>query len=680
MKSADGISWTESLQCGIIFSHGTALCYGGGAVNGTLIALGLGGSISNFAMSTDGGDSWTQPNSPVGNTTFMGDVDYAACAYSPRLNRFVATGAANGENAFAYSNDRGKNWHGIGKGPEVVLTNGGRGLIWVDPLFVSVGESADRNQSIATSPDGITWTAASSDAFEDFGQSLVYIPGNQTFLGCGNGAGGEKLQISTDPAAKNWTAVTDPFASTRARRVALAEYLNRVYVIDSGVDIFYTENAGQSWTEASISPGAGTSGFGLAARSFWPIDDYVSLPEVILGTARVVDVFNWNASNVFMNDLVLPPQAKLIIRQGPYSQNISGALRIQSSSLIIEQNGVFSAGQMVVSGPATVLKVLISSQSGTLVIPLFAVVSGEIDGEFTQILPEFSGDGCAPVFGAISLSAALGFYSLNVSLTGCDTTALPANTTATTVETTTTSSGVSSSTSVATTTPLPPVFTCPSTTNCSCVLSTCTITDTYSVGAATFTVPSGVFVRFEESWLCAPQSKVIIGIPSTASAEDGPILKVVGTAQLAGTLTLQLDSSLTRALRAVPASVAVVEAGAVTGMFESVVVTSTDPCESVMATPVSSSSTLSVTLTSTDTCASGGLPVGAIVGISVGVVLVGVVIALFVVLWWRRQRKRRESLFASSRAASTMTDYAVNDNGGRNSVSQTRNAVLNDGL
>lgn len=626
-KSFDGIFWNTSLQCGVIFNHGTAICYGGGV----LVAIGLGGtggSKSNFAWSMDAGTTWTPSVSPTGTTTFLGNVDFSGCTFSPRLNRFVATGTSiNGENAFAVSDDRGQNWIGVAlTEPTAIFDRGGRGVIWNDPLFVAVGQTNNTLQSIATSADGIIWTAASNNPLAGNGKDLVFSPKDQVYLAVGD-AGGSKIASSLDPSF--WTAVADPF-SNNVRRITLAPFLNRIYAIgDSTAKVFWTANLGTSWN-ATILPAGSNSGFGIGARQLWPIDDFSVIPPVVPTRAQIIKNFTWVNSIKFAGGLQVP-FAELLLKGGTANQSVDGVTELINSILTVEEGGYFTTGSMVVSGAST-LKLLVktsSSVAGNVSVSVFGVQQ-TFTGSFSNILAQYAGSGCVPTLGQPVLVApggGSGPYAVTLHVDPC----------------------TSSSTSTSMTSTPAVRFTCPSSVqgNCSCDGLACTITETYSVGSTTFVVPAGVSIKFTDSWICAPESKVNI---SVGTVSQGPLLVVVGTAQLSGTLNFLVGSVRNRVGRTVPTAVQVLSAGAVVGQFDSVVATSSDPCTSVSATPVATATTLSVTLSATDTCSGGGLPLGAIIGIAVGASVVGVGLAILVVVLMLRQRKKRESLFVSALA------------------------------
>lgn len=94
-------------------------------------------------------------------TVSGGSDSTGAVAWSESLERAVCiTGATAGTNDFAYSDD-GINWTNVSTG----LTNRAwRTVVWVDAFSLFVATSTPnaldtQSNSIATSPDGVTWTA-----------------------------------------------------------------------------------------------------------------------------------------------------------------------------------------------------------------------------------------------------------------------------------------------------------------------------------------------------------------------------------------------------------------------------------------------------------------------------------------------------------------------------------------
>jgi len=137
-----------------------------------------------------------------------------------------------------------------------------------------------------------------------------------------------------------------------------------------------------------------------------------------------------------------------------------------------------------------------------------------------------------------------------------------------------------------------------------------------------------------------------------------PLLVVIGPVILAGRLRFAIPVGLGRSSFSGRAevSVTVLNATSVSGTYSVIEASSSSPCETVSTSPTYSASTLTVSLSVTNTCttaaAAQGLSTGAVVGIAVGgAVVAGVLIAVIAALWWRRQRALR-SAAASARILS----------------------------
>jgi hypothetical protein len=188
------------------------------------------------------------------------------------------------------------------------------------------------------------------------------------------------------------------------------------------------------------------------------------------------------------------------------------------------------------------------------------------------------------------------------------------------------------------------LFGCPTASNCTCSNALCTVQGSITIpSGTTFNLRDGELTVINGNLTLTASSQTAIRIRSALSSilPNMPLFSVRGTVFLGGTLQFSIGSILQRRLSArdttttVTVLVAVVlfffsclfcfyillhakNASAVSGTYSSIQATSTSSCESVSAAPQYTSTTLSITLTATNTCPSAGaLSTGAIVGIAV---------------------------------------------------------------
>ncbi len=169
-------------------------------------------------------------------------------------------------------------------------------------------------------------------------------------------------------------------------------------------------------------------------------------------------------------------------------------------------------------------------------------------------------------------------------------------------------------------------------------------------------------------------------------------------------LRFVLEAAATRSIygRNTVQTVTVVNASSISGTYGSIEANSASSCESVSSSPQYSSSSLSVTLTVTNTCtsAAGGLSTGAIVGnakidfvsplkhpptlpgIAVGAAVgAGVLIAVLVCVCWNRQKARRSAEISDRIFANTYnrkSNIELDEQKNRNSAALKKSAVVGD--
>lgn len=141
-SSFDGLTWAPSTnnpytQCFCIAWANTYWLAGGASTSGAV------------AKSYDG-LTWTNSNSPLFTECF-------GLAWSTSQAKWIAVGAPmEGYNSIAYSTNDGESWTASTANPFSVA----KGIAWSEQQskWVAVGTSSD-SFSIATSPDGLTWTS-----------------------------------------------------------------------------------------------------------------------------------------------------------------------------------------------------------------------------------------------------------------------------------------------------------------------------------------------------------------------------------------------------------------------------------------------------------------------------------------------------------------------------------------
>jgi photosystem II stability/assembly factor-like uncharacterized protein len=188
--STDGKTWKPVTTNAFNTTWGTggieAIAYG----NGRFVA---GGSLFNIATSTDG-ETWTAATSSLSLT----GVETIAFGN----NTFVAVSKANN---MAYSTDNGASWTSKSLSEFGGFTEGalafGKGT-FVAGIYSST--ASDRNASILTSTDGITWKREGTSPFGKDTRVDVIAYANNKFITVGGTSG---TATSTD--GKTWKVIVE---------------------------------------------------------------------------------------------------------------------------------------------------------------------------------------------------------------------------------------------------------------------------------------------------------------------------------------------------------------------------------------------------------------------------------------------------------------------------------------
>jgi hypothetical protein len=248
--STDGKNWTAvtntAFSGNAISNNINAITYG----NDKFVAVGDFGTI---AYSSDGA-TWTASN--VGNTFdyTSGDRTYKAYIHAIAWgkDKFVA-GSERGN--IAYSSD-GVTWTAVNKKFNVSA------IAYGNDKFV-VGYGNGSNGTMATSPNGITWTDAAPSTYDRDINAIAW--GNNTFVTGGT-----------------WGTVTSPDGVTTSSRSGATRYIHAIafgngkFVAgNSSGKITTSSDNGVTWTEAADSAfGSGTiNGIAFGNNTFVAVGD-----------------------------------------------------------------------------------------------------------------------------------------------------------------------------------------------------------------------------------------------------------------------------------------------------------------------------------------------------------------------------------------------------------------------
>jgi hypothetical protein len=192
--SSDGATWTAVTNSTFGTDDINAIIY----ANGKFVA---GGDHGTIATSADGA-SWTSVTTTAfdyyvygSSNPSKGDINGIAWGGAAGQEKFVAVagGGAFGGN-MAYSTD-GVNWTAI---PDSILYIYGNTIVWGGGKFVGGGGS------MAYSPNGIDWTKVVDSTFGIYSINTI-IYANGKFV-----AGGELNKMATSSDGVTWTAARSP--------------------------------------------------------------------------------------------------------------------------------------------------------------------------------------------------------------------------------------------------------------------------------------------------------------------------------------------------------------------------------------------------------------------------------------------------------------------------------------
>jgi len=159
----------------------------------------------------------------------------------PAFNN-VAVALGFGTNTIATSSD-GITWTARGTS---VITSVGRGAAWNGSLWVAVGQGTN---SIATSLDGITWNGLGTSIFTSYGQGIAW--NGSLWVAVGNGTN----SIATSPDGITWTGRGTSIFTGYGNGIAWSPSLSLWVATGKGTNSIATSPDGITWT------GRGTSTF-----------------------------------------------------------------------------------------------------------------------------------------------------------------------------------------------------------------------------------------------------------------------------------------------------------------------------------------------------------------------------------------------------------------------------------
>ena len=291
--SSDGINWV-----GTTASNDGTFSYAGFGVawNGAMWVSVGSGSTHSIAYSSNG-QTWTPADSEGPIFQYEGGLDVATNG-----QEWVAVGM-DGSNSIAYSSN-GIQWQPLGGSAFGNYDNGGYGacVAWGNNMWVAGGTGAC---TIATSPDGLNWTAVDSSAgyiFSGDGPGLVYdIAYNGThWVAVGTGGNGT-VAYSSD--AVNWQ-FADNGGSPFFQYGGISVAWNGVQWMAGGQTTngyaLITSSNVSDWTPIAntLADGFYASVYGIDWNgSVWTITGYIDIPSAGYYMAYSSDGSNFTSVN-----------------------------------------------------------------------------------------------------------------------------------------------------------------------------------------------------------------------------------------------------------------------------------------------------------------------------------------------------------------------------------------------
>ena len=252
----------DSSGGGVFTGEGSGVAY----ANGVWVAVGFLGNT--IATSTDNGNTWTGKSgdsvSAILSSTGRG-VAHGKDGLGGNL--WVAVGGGTGStNSIATSGDNGTTWTGLGTNSTNILGINGRAVAYGGNTWIAV--SLGGANTIATSTDGTIWTGrgntiVTSGGSFNGGLSIAYGKnnnGNDLWIAGGGRTNGTVLignTLATSPDGITWTGRGISIFSTAVNGVAYGKDSsggNLWVAVGSGTNTIATSTNGIDWNGVSSSP------------------------------------------------------------------------------------------------------------------------------------------------------------------------------------------------------------------------------------------------------------------------------------------------------------------------------------------------------------------------------------------------------------------------------------------
>lgn len=250
-QSTDGLNWAV-----------VSTPFGGGSFVQSLlwdgsqwVAAGVGSGT--IATSPDG-VTWTVRTTPFGSTGEAFSVAYDG------VSKYVAVGNDSSASVTAiFSTNSGVTWTAASVSP--FSGGNGSGIAFGDSTWVAVGANGDNSITIASSPNGSSWTTR-PNPFDESGISVVWA--TSQFIAGGSSSGG--TLVATSPTGATWTAQTTPQDGMVGQANCVAWNGTQALVGFSGTVTSCYSADGITWTDAASSafPGQYLFAFGWGEITF----------------------------------------------------------------------------------------------------------------------------------------------------------------------------------------------------------------------------------------------------------------------------------------------------------------------------------------------------------------------------------------------------------------------------
>ncbi len=209
-----------------------------------------GGSDATSAIyrSTNDGVSWTASSNPfgTGSSAYVNSISYNG-------SRWVAVGTNNDNNttvSIAYSDNDGITWTAAATNPFNGLVGQGRNVRWNGSYWVACGNNVGGTVCLVYSYDGNVWYTSASNPFSGGGCVDIFWNGKK-WVGVGNNGPTISVEVATSSDGVNWTAASGtptPFGGSGSRAVTWG---GNIWIIANNVGtpntIAYSYD-GETWT------------------------------------------------------------------------------------------------------------------------------------------------------------------------------------------------------------------------------------------------------------------------------------------------------------------------------------------------------------------------------------------------------------------------------------------------